>query len=459
MTLSLQNNPFRLAGIIILLCIVGGWAVVSNGTLVPVAVLGVAYTILTFLNPKVGLFAIVALLPFDSFFVVGDSVSLTRIIGFIAFAAWILSEKSLDTILEIAKQKLSVGLILFVSLSLASVLWSNYREPVVGALITLLQLLFLYFFVVSQVDSWKTLSQVLLVFAFSVFLSIPYAIYEFYFLSVERAGDGLSGSENSFAGMIVVTFALLVYYLQSQNSLKWQKLFAMVAIPLYIIGIAISLSRTSFLIFPIVIIFQLWAGNFRRHARLVVALLITFLIAAYFVPWASVERRIAETFEVSGLEDPDLLSMRGYIWKVAWIQFTDYPILGGGYDSYRQNFLWTYQFTVPGTNQIRTRGLSVHSTYLFVLANLGIVGSLLFLWILWNVYTLLRESLKKIRDDKDEEIALLIHTAGNCLLAYLIYSAATTTLKTKPFWIFLGIVQAIYIITHQQKKEAALLQE
>lgn len=155
----LGNPQFIFILAAITLPIIAGVAATFAGMLVPLTLLGIVYTVIVFINPRIGLYSMIALLPFDSFFLIGDSISLTRLVGILAFSAWMVRKTTLTDVTISLRQKLSIGLLLLNILSFTSLVWAKYQSEVIVDLISQLQLLILYFFVVSQVNSWKKVAQ------------------------------------------------------------------------------------------------------------------------------------------------------------------------------------------------------------------------------------------------------------------------------------------------------------
>ncbi len=443
---SSGNSRILIAILIVCLPITAGIAFAFGGILTLAAFAGIIYTVIVFTNPRIGLYSMVLLLPFDSYFLISDSISLTRLVGILAFTAWILRKDSIADIALILKQKLAVGLTLLAGLSMASLLWADYQEQVIIDLLSLVQLLVLFFFVVSLVNSWQRLRTVLLIFLVAVLSSVPIALYQFYIVDRYRGGDGLSGTVNEFAIQIIIAIPILLYYFQTKKTGVLGKIVLILAMILLFLGLAISQSRTSILLLPLVLILQVRLVGWSPSKRFILfaAIFLSLGVAIYYSPRTSLAQRFVKDFDSSGSAF-SFISTRGYLWWIALSEFVKHPILGIGFDNFRYHFLHTYQFVYPGATQVWTAGLPVHNTFLSILVQLGVLGGMITIYILWQLFAMLRIIKKRVATNYQR--SLLIGTLFNCLIAFLLYSLLATSLFDKILWIMIGLVQAAYFLT------------
>lgn len=87
----------------------------------------------------------------------------------------------------------------------------------------------------------------------------------------------------------------------------------------------------------------------------------------------------AESLHVSLLEDGGFTSGRSVIYEAAFAQFLDYPVWGMGYQSFKSPVNPYNPFWRP------TESLSVHSVFLQYLAEIGLVGTVLYTAILLHL--------------------------------------------------------------------------
>ena len=141
--------------------------------------------------------------------------------------------------------------------------------------------------------------------------------------------------------------------------------------------------------------------------------------------------------------------LRMYHWRIAWVMFLDNPIIGVGQGNYPWEFR-KYEIKAGFEEGIRGRSLAgraAHSIYFTILSELGIVGALLFLGMLYcNIKDL--NYIKKIslknkgtgpggKLSKHYYIALALEGS---LITYLVSSVFISTFYYPNFWILMAFI-------------------
>ena len=167
---------------------------------------------------------------------------------------------------------------------------------------------------------------------------------------------------------------------------------------------------------------------------LILVLLIPFLPSSYF------ERiqTILEYLPFYGADVRTEVSLRGRMseYEVALRMFMDHPILGIGFDNYANNYL---NYSVRLGLDPRNTERSAHSLYLEVLAEQGILGFAMFVFVLYAVFSSLTKAnqiLKKLglEGEADLVLAFEIGFIGYLLSALFIHGAYPRNL-----WLLIGI--------------------
>jgi putative inorganic carbon (HCO3(-)) transporter len=170
-------------------------------------------------------------------------------------------------------------------------------------------------------------------------------------------------NEIAFALVIVLP---LMRYLQTITANKWIKMGFLAAMALSVASILASYSRGAFL----ALIAMALALLIKSKQKLGIAVIVTLLVlcAIYLMP-AQWHNRIEtiETYE----EDASAMG-RINAWLFAVNLAKDYPVMGGGFQTFRKDLFEKY---APVPNDFH----DAHSIYFEVLAEQGYVGLIMFL--------------------------------------------------------------------------------
>jgi len=141
---------------------------------------------------------------------------------------------------------------------------------------------------------------------------------------------------------------------------------------------------------------------------------------------------------------------RMYEWKIGWRMFLDHPIAGVG----QNNFPWRFE-EYEGTDKYLGKsraGRAAHSLYFTLLPELGLMGTTIFLLILWSTVKdilLLRRSCRTTmgadasEDSQSQRVYATASAIGGGLVAYLVTSAFVSTLYYPCYWYTVGFSLAL----------------
>ena len=135
--------------------------------------------------------------------------------------------------------------------------------------------------------------------------------------------------------------------------------------------------------------------------------------------------------------------------------FKDHPLLGVGYGNFGHRFI-TYQFLVPEKYVGRYFATMrfPHSTFLSILAELGLVGAALWGWLLGTVLFSVRKSWIRSKEFSERSLEILCQSVFFALLAYVMFSAVAGTHTDKLFWLLLGITAVLARLTSGYEQSA-----
>jgi len=175
---------------------------------------------------------------------------------------------------------------------------------------------------------------------------------------------------------------------------------------------------------------------FIKERRLALILVVILIIANLFLPQSNKDR-VAEIVGTGVLAD------RPAIMESAFKIFKDYPVLGAGPGMYEK--LFSQYYVAPKKYQGFTY-LHAHSTYLEVMAEMGIIGLLAFLGI-FTVFLI--NAFKTIKTTSGNKQVILLGLTGS-IIATLILSLAVTIITvgvntSTLFWFLFGMGIALIL--------------
>lgn len=237
--------------------------------------------------------------------------------------------------------------------------------------------------------------------------------------------------QNELSVMLSIA-ASFVFILLKQNYPKIVNILLVVFLCVCLVAILLTGSRTGLIIFLAVSIFGL--VSFGKKGILWAVLSIIFItpLILPFIPESNIERLLETQEQVS---EGDFTG-RGYVWERGLTAFhSQNPIrmlLGVGYDQFQFLYNQNYgTFTAP------------HNTYLSVYVELGIIGFLIFLYILFYVF---RKTITLCRSNRT-----LVYLG---LFLPIIIAMVTLGLQTRRWlWIILFLIYKIYCIDKYKRIE------
>jgi O-antigen ligase len=253
--------------------------------------------------------------------------------------------------------------------------------------------------------------------------------------------EGETGEPNTFGGYLLFMMAITAGIALESTSFTIRArvvgLLALMALPF-----AFTLSRASYLgVLPAFL--ALTALTKRRRALVAVLLLVVVCSPLLLVVApASIVNRIMYTFQPEANQptvrvgkvglDPST-SARLLSLGQALSGWTERPILGWGVTGF--GFM--------------------DAQYARVLVETGIVGFLIFVWLLWSVLRAARGVHVRMVDPIDRGLAMGFIAGTIGLLAHAIGSNTFTIIRImEPFWLFAGIVVMLPVLASEEPRTA-----
>jgi O-antigen ligase len=188
-----------------------------------------------------------------------------------------------------------------------------------------------------------------------------------------------------------------------------------------------------------------------RSLVLVLAVILSGLVYFTFVASPPERERVTSlsAAESTGRDD---------LWAVAWQITRDHPLAGVGMDNFTAVAPEYLQRNLDVRRPdlfLRANSTEVHNTYLSVLAELGVVGLILFLGFLGAVLVVACRSARALARGPDLESDLLARAlivgAAGMLAAYFFFSAEFE----KQLWLILGSLIALSTLAGENRRPAA----
>jgi O-antigen ligase len=228
-----------------------------------------------------------------------------------------------------------------------------------------------------------------------------------------------------------------------------------------VLSIVASQSRAGLIILgvgmiaSIVLPTRIFFGRVRQKLGYVTTLIVTAAFVAYAAPAAFLAR--AGTLTNALGTNGDRGSGRLDFWRAAWTGFTEHPWFGLGAGNFRARSLDLFQST-PGVDTSKSyiyAGRVVHNIYLETLAELGVVGFVLFMAVLVWTAVYLRRSARRARASGRPDLARFATVFGSMLGVYVLFGFFLSIELSKLLWIIIGVALSLDVITRRAQEAQA----
>jgi probable O-glycosylation ligase (exosortase A-associated) len=279
----------------------------------------------------------------------------------------------------------------------------------------------------------RTVTQVWgLYLAYAVSLAyISYEINYLYFvngyLGIQRNGFG--GHDNNGAGMLLAMGVPLCAFAWEAYR-GWHRWVFAALIPVIIHAVLMTYSRGAMV--AMIIAAPLWIlrGRYRKQKLLLGA---AVLASVPFLAGNEIRERF---FSIERAEADESANSRFTSWAIAWRITLENPILGVGV---RNSPLLTYAYGAD------MEGRVIHSQYLQLSADMGLIGLALYLATVWYTLTNFQAVIRRTRDRSEPDAVRAYLTAAGFQGAFVTYLIGAVFLSCEAFepqyWIMLAAAQ------------------
>lgn len=418
--------------------------------------------VLIMLRPELGLIILAGSIPIENVLVFGDEITSLRLLGMFVTGVWLFRKLifNRENLLPVFDTKLTRLVVPFIFYAALSLVWSTDPEGTYSAISQLIRLALLSFVCRDLLSSWNRLDLLAKAMVIGGLVASWLTLRQGVIEGARRAGMDVAGGINATAATLVIIIPFAFYLLIGKNHLVW-RLAGGIYLVLATIGVGYTLSRMSFLMLPLVLLVYFWETIKKKNIIILVALIVGFIYitSAEIFPKSRIQDRassIGDYISATFAGADETTSARGYAQRVGIAIFLDHPILGGGYESFRDNFK-QYRWIVPGApgNMIYTHPrVGSHDSYMGILADLGLIGIIFWASILGTGLSNLLKAYFHYRKGNNPKIAVLVQTFlyGFCVL--LVYGFTINIHREKFVWLFLGLGLALQKLYEQERESS-----
>jgi probable O-glycosylation ligase (exosortase A-associated) len=289
----------------------------------------------------------------------------------------------------------------------------------------------------------------------AIVLSISsYAALESFKFLVSGGGHRVAGLHGHMLGdrndlSVAINMAIpLIIYLISQTQHKLLRTGLIFLVVLNIIAIVGTYSRGGFI--GLIILAGYFLMKSKRKVIWITLTVIALAIASSFVPSSWSDRM--NTVSTAGSQDSSFIG-RLWAWKIS-VKIANDNFLGNSFMSTQDPLAWGfYRTEIDNFGPIVTPPIdpeqfpkAAHNLYFQVLGDMGYIGLLTYLLILFFFYLRLNKLIKKARLQGVEWCAQLCTMMSIALIGYLVTGANVSMAYFNLIYLLIGLS---YIIEHR----------
>ena len=350
-------------------------------------------------KPFWGVCLYVFLIPLEEVFILFEEFTVIKYFGIFILIGWILQ-------FFLSKQKLYISkpiklFLFFVAWAFTSSLWASVPELSFHRWITLILLVGIFFLFYQIVITKKMLYYVILSNILGSLISGAFGFYHFLLNPNQRiVAFAEHGQPLSCYGM---TLFLGIFYFLIISIFKSKKfnIFSFLLFLMLLISAFASGTRTFIVAFVASLLFLLWFFLKKKKSKKIIKYFAVFFIVIIVINLVMTPLFFERANRILNLSDQ--WAGRTDIWKVYGATILNHPIFGVGLENsspffgkYLRIAQSQYGISVIRPGMWRREIVDVHNIYILVWVELGIIGFVLFLWIIKLLFNQIYSSLKRI---------------------------------------------------------------
>lgn len=343
----------------------------------------------------------------------------------------------------------------------------------------------LFYVIINSVQEQKTIDKLLFVIitvglGMGIYGILQYFGIDFRFWKGNIGRQkvmGLFGNVNYFAEYLILPLSLTMGLFLVKNKI-FNKFFLLLALLAMGLTLLFTFTRGSYLAIaitiPIMSFLYFKSAKNEKSKKFYIKIVLAFLLltiialALIYVPHPlnrgnTVLGKLKSRVTIKTLTSGSSTLRRIATWKFTWMMIKDYPILGSGLGTYAYHTL-KYQadfFSIRNNREIYPHGFAAqsHNEYLQLWSELGIIGLLLFLWIILAYYRNVFINIGKI-DKKQQAITIGLTGGVTAVLVDAIFGfPLQLATSISLFWMFLGLTACQLNTAIRDKKKATSIEK
>jgi O-antigen ligase len=419
------------------------------------AALGLVFVALVLTNLKLG-FIVMVMFAYLEVLTVAGGVSLAKVAGVLIVVAWIASASvggGEQRNFFVERPGLSYLLLAFVGWCAISTAWAESRslalESVMRYALNAFLIPIAYVALRDRKDAKNALAAIVIgasVAAVSAILSPPAPES-----AIAGRAAGTVGDPNELAAALIIGLAVAGAFAVNRHVSGYLRLLAAGAGALCLAGILISLSRGGLIGLAGALLVAVIVGGRWRGRVLALCMTLVGCAVGYFAFFASLPAK-ERVLNISGGGGSGRLDL----WTVGLRMIEANPLNGIGTGQFANSsvhYLLRPGLIESGAYILETPKVA-HNTYLNIVAELGIVGGLLFVSLLAFSATCTLVSIKRAREARDESMEILLRGLAVGFGGYLVTLMFLSENTEKLLWIMLGLGPVMLAITTAQRNHA-----
>lgn len=266
-------------------------------------------------------------------------------------------------------------------------------------------------------------------------------------------GSGVFTDENDFA--LAMNVALPIGFFMGRTETGWKKWAIWGLCIVMVLGNITSVSRGGVIGLAAVGI-VCW---YFMKQKLVAMLLV---IAVALLAWNFAPPHFREEMGSIGIEsmNKDTGKDRIELWKVGWKAFVDNPVLGVGQGN-MPIVISKYQYNRAGESFWKRDlwGRALHSVYMTVLPELGLIGSLIVAFMLMELGRTYKRIKKVVRDlpssTETTKLANLNFAFMTSFFGFLVTGVFLSVFYYPPLWNIGALIMALHLVAVRLKQQSS----
>lgn len=416
-----------------------------------VAALGLAFVLVLIADVAVGLCLFVVLAFLEVLPALGTAVSFIKLAGLALALSWLATVSNRDgrgRDLLTDHPSFSFVLAAFVTWAGLSVVWAESTgDSVVSAFRWGLSL-FLFVIVYTAVREPRHAIWVVATFVTGAVLAAAYGILVPPEADASGRLTGTIGDANELAAVLVAGVVLSIALVGMAVRSPVLRVTAVVAGAVCAAGLVLTLSRTGLVGLGFAILAGMCIGGRWRPTLVMLGVLAVLGVTAYFAAFAPEEARERVTRLDGGTGRTD-------IWKVGWRMVEDKPIIGVGTGNFAISSI--HYLLEPGAIErdefIVDDAKVAHNVYLQVLAELGVVGLLMFLAVLAFALRSAAQAAARFNASGNVQMEILARAVFVAIVTLLAANFFLSDQFSKQLWLLLGLGPALLAIASSARPE------